>query len=69
MDTQIDLRQATLDLLIRKAVSPGPWHGYGTVLRLRQIAAGKRRLQTEAAKWNCTTNVIAGIVPTKAEGV
>lgn len=37
-DRQMDLLQGTLDLLILKAVSLGPLHGYGVLLRIRQIS-------------------------------
>jgi transcriptional regulator len=113
MDKQLDLLQGTLDMLILKAVSLGPLHGYGVLLRIQQIskdrleiqqgslypalyrlehqgwitsewgesdnnrrakfyrltAAGKRRLQTEAEKWNRMADVIAGILGTKPEEV
>jgi PadR family transcriptional regulator PadR len=113
VDKQLDLLQGTLDMLILKAVSLGPLHGYGILLRIQQIsndrlqiqqgslypalyrlehqgwitsewgesenrrkakyyrftAAGKRRLQTEAQKWNRMTDVIAGILGTKPEEV
>jgi PadR family transcriptional regulator, regulatory protein PadR len=39
------LLQGTLDLLILKAVSLGPLHGYGVLLRLEQISAGKLKIQ------------------------
>lgn len=35
---QLELLQGTLDLLILKAVSLGPLHGYGVLLRLQQIS-------------------------------
>jgi PadR family transcriptional regulator PadR len=35
---QLDLLQGTLDLLILKAVSLGPLHGYGILLRIQQIS-------------------------------
>ena len=113
MDKQLELLQGTLDMLILKAVSLGPLHGYGILLRIQQIskdrleiqqgslypalyrlehqgwitsewgesenkrkakyyrvtAAGKRRLQTEAEKWNRMAEVIAGILGTSAEEV
>ncbi len=100
-------------MLILKAVSLGPLHGYGILLRIQQIsrdrleiqqgslypalhrlehhrwitsewgesenkrkakyyrllAAGKRRLQTEADQWNRMTDVIAGILQTTPEEV
>ncbi len=113
MDKQLELLQGTLDMLILKAVSLGPLHGYGILLRIQQIskdrleiqqgslypalyrlehqgwitsergesennrkakyyrltAAGKRRLLTEAEKWNRMADVIAGILDTTAEEV
>src|SRR5215472_16341279 len=113
MGKDIDLLQGTLDMLILKAVSLGPLHGYGVLLRIQQIskdrleiqqgslspalyrlecqgwiisewgesenkrkakyyrltAAGKRRLQTEAKKWNRMVDVIAGILCTTPEEV
>lgn len=33
--------QGTLDLLILKAVSLGPLHGYGVVLRIQQISGNR----------------------------
>ena len=38
MCKQLDLLQGTLDLLILKAVSLGPLHGYGILLRIQQIS-------------------------------
>ena len=38
MSEQLDLLQGTLDLLILKAVSLGPLHGYGILLRIQQIS-------------------------------
>jgi PadR family transcriptional regulator, regulatory protein PadR len=108
VDKQLDLLQGTLDMLILKAVSLGPLHGYGILLRIQQIskdrleiqqgslypalyrlehqgwitsewgesdnnrkakyyrltAAGKRRLQSEAEKWNRMAEVIASILRT-----
>jgi PadR family transcriptional regulator PadR len=113
VDKQLDLLQGTLDMLILKAVSLGPLHGYGVLLRIQQIskdrleiqqgslypalyrlehqgwitsewgesenkrkakyyrltAVGKRRLQSEAEKWNQMTGVIAAILGTKPEEV
>ena len=43
MAKQLDLLQGTLDLLILKAVSLGPLHGYGILLRIQQIS--KDRLE------------------------
>jgi PadR family transcriptional regulator, regulatory protein PadR len=113
VDQQLELLQGTLDLLILKAISLGPMHGYGVLLRIQQIskdrleiqqgslypalyrleqqdwissewgesennrkakfyrltAAGKRRLQSEAERWNRMTEVIAGILRAKPEEV
>ena len=110
---QMELLQGTLDMLILKAVSLGPLHGYGVLLRIQQIskdrleiqqgslypalyrlehqgwlasewgesenkrkakyyrltAAGKRKLQTEAEKWNRMAELIEGILGTTAEEV
>jgi len=113
VDKQLDVLQGTLDMLILKAVSLGPLHGYGILLRIQQIskdrleiqqgslypalyrlehqgwitsgwgesennrkakyyrltAAGKRRLKSEAKKWNRMAEVIAGILHTTPEEV
>ena len=38
MSGRTELLQGTLDLLILKAVSLGPLHGYGVLLRIQQIS-------------------------------
>jgi transcriptional regulator len=43
--TTTELLQGTLDLLILKAVSLGPLHGYGVLLRIQQISHDKLRIQ------------------------
>ena len=40
MGEQAQLLPGTLDLLILKAVSLGPLHGYGVLLRIEQISHG-----------------------------
>lgn len=40
MAEQAQLLPGTLDLLILKAVSLGPLHGYGVLLRIEQISSG-----------------------------
>ena len=40
MDTTAQILPGTLDLLILKAVSLGPLHGYGVLLRIGQISNG-----------------------------
>lgn len=110
-DPPIDLLQGTLDMLALKALSLGPLHGYGVLLRIQQIsgqrleiqqgslypalyrlehegwiagewgqsenkrrarfyrltAAGRRRLNAEAKKWNQFADVIAAILKTAPE--
>ncbi len=113
MDKQPDLLPGTLDMMILKAISLGPLHGYGVLLRIQQIskdrlqiqqgslypalyrlehngwiagewgesennrkakfyrltASGRRKLQTEAEKWNSMADVIAGILHSTPEEV
>jgi len=45
MGGQLELLQGTLDMLILKAVSLGPLHGYGILLRIQQIS--KQRLEIQ----------------------
>jgi transcriptional regulator len=45
---QADLLPGTLDLLILKAVSLGPQHGYGVLLRIEQISAGALAIEQGA---------------------
>ena len=45
MPKPVDLLQGTLDLLILKAVSLGPLHGYGVLLRIQQISSGRLEIQ------------------------
>jgi transcriptional regulator len=40
MPPRADLLPGTLDLLILKAVSLGPLHGYGVLLRIEQVTGG-----------------------------
>ena len=40
MPTRADLLPGTLELLILKAVSLGPLHGYAVLLRIEQMTAG-----------------------------
>lgn len=39
-DQKADLLQGTLDMLILKAVSLGPLHGYGIIQRIHQMSGG-----------------------------
>jgi transcriptional regulator len=45
LEKQIDLMQGTLDMLILKAISLGPLHGYGVLLRIQQISGGQLEIQ------------------------
>jgi PadR family transcriptional regulator PadR len=45
MGKAIDLLQGTLDMLILKAVSLGPLHGYGVLLRIQQISGEQLEIQ------------------------
>ena len=45
MGKAIDLLQGTLDMLILKAVSLGPLHGYGVLLRIQQISDEQLEIQ------------------------
>jgi PadR family transcriptional regulator PadR len=44
-DKTNDVLQGTLDMLILKAVSLGPLHGYGVLLRIQQISGEELVLQ------------------------
>ena len=112
-DSDVDLLQGTLDLLVLKAVSLGPLHGYGVLLRIQQIsgdrleirqaslypalyriehegwiagewgesenkrraryykltAAGRRRLDAEAKKWNQFADLMGSILKVKPEEI
>ena len=48
MSKQVDLLPGTLDLLILKAVSLGPQHGYGVLLRIEQISGGALSIEQGA---------------------
>ena len=41
----LELLQGTLDMLILKAVSLGPMHGYGVLLRIQQISKDRLEIQ------------------------
>ena len=45
VDKQLELLQGTLDMLILKAVSLGPLHGYGVLLRIQQISKDQLEIQ------------------------
>lgn len=48
MTPRAELLPGTLDLLILKAVSLGPLHGYGVLLRIQQISAGSLLIEQGA---------------------
>jgi DNA-binding PadR family transcriptional regulator len=41
----MELQQRTLDMLILKAVSLGPLHGYGVLLRIQQVSKDRLEIQ------------------------
>ncbi len=45
MGRQLDLLQGTLDVMILKAISLGPLHGYGVLLRIQQISGDQLEIQ------------------------
>jgi PadR family transcriptional regulator PadR len=45
VNEQMELLQGTLDMLILKAVSLGPLHGYGVLLRIQQISKDRLEIQ------------------------
>jgi PadR family transcriptional regulator, regulatory protein PadR len=45
VDKPMELLQGTLDMLILKAVSLGPLHGYGVLLRIQQISKDRLEIQ------------------------
>ena len=45
MAPSTELLQGTLDLLILKAVSLGPLHGYGILLRIQQVSRDRLQIQ------------------------
>jgi transcriptional regulator len=44
MGKPVDILQGTLDMLILKAVSLGPLHGYGILLRIQQVSKDALRI-------------------------
>jgi PadR family transcriptional regulator PadR len=45
MGKPLDLLQGTLDVMILKAISMGPLHGYGILLRIQQISGDRLEIQ------------------------
>jgi DNA-binding PadR family transcriptional regulator len=56
-----DLPQGTLDLLILKALSLGPLHGYGVIQRIRQLS--DELLEVEQG------SLYPAVYPTRAAGL
>src|SRR5579875_3770711 len=48
MDNRAQILPGTLELLILKAVSLGPLHGYGVLLRIGQISKGALQIEQGA---------------------
>jgi len=48
LDAHAEILPGTLDLLILKAVSLGPRHGYGVLLRIQQISGDALRIEQGA---------------------
>ena len=44
-EAPLDLLQGTLDMLVLKAVSLGPLHGYGVLIRIQQISQNRLEIQ------------------------
>jgi len=44
MNSRIELLQGTLEILVLKAVSLGPLHGYGILMRIQQISGGRLQI-------------------------
>ena len=44
-DPRLELLQGTLDMLILKAVSVGPMHGYGILLRIQHFSGAALEIQ------------------------
>jgi PadR family transcriptional regulator, regulatory protein PadR len=45
MTRPIDLPQGALEILVLKAISLGPLHGYGILLRIQQISGNRLEIQ------------------------
>ena len=67
MPKPVDLLQGTLDMLILKAVSLGPLHGYGVLLRIQQISSGRLEIQQGSCTRRSFGSSIRGSSP--ASGV
>ena len=63
--TNVDLLRGTLDLLILKAVSLGPLHGYGILLRIGQISGQALSIEQGALYPGLFRLVRQGLLKTK----
>src|ERR1700679_1941644 len=45
MPNLVDLPQGALEILILKAISLGPLHGYGILLRIQQVSGDRLEIQ------------------------
>ena len=62
MSKQLDLLQGTLDMLILKAISLSPLHGYGILLRIQQISKERLEIQQGSLYPPFTvSNITAGL--------
>jgi hypothetical protein len=68
MPSPAQLLPGTLDLLPWKAVLPGPWRGYGVLLRIGQIS-GQALLRGEAGGWNRLATAIASALAAQPEQI
>ena len=61
-----DLPQGTLDMLVLKALSLGPMHGYGVGHRIGQLAEEmlKVELGVEEAKWSHLSMAVGKVLRT-----
>jgi hypothetical protein len=63
----VELPQGTLEMLILKAVSLGPLHGYGILLRIQQISG--ERLEILQGSFSPPSIVLSAGAGSKARGV
>ena len=70
VDKQLDLLQGTLDMLILKAVSLGPLHGYGILLRIRQISKDRLEIQDRDYRLEWAEKIGMGFdLPARSSGL
>ncbi len=62
MNDQAQLLPGTLDLLILRAVSLGPLHGYGVLLRIGQISGNALLIEQGALYPGCSACVRQGLL-------